>query len=188
MKSKDYFAIDWNSIVLLDEKSPSGLSWSNNYKFAGWKNYKRNGKPSGWRLEYREKAYYCHRILAILFLNLKDNNLVVNHKDCDPFNNSIENLEICTAKENSRRQSCHIAKELHPTNVSGIVGVSEHTTLDGAKYAKAQWNDLNGKIKCKYFPYKKYGKTEAIELAKNCRRDAINLLHIQDAGYPLVKD
>ena len=182
MKSKDYNEIVWQDIVICDLDSPSGLTWRSNGKYSGWKNYKRNGKPNGWRLEYKSKAYYCHRIIAILSLNLRDNSLVVNHKDCNPFNNSIDNLEICTAVENSRRQKCHVGIGLHPTNTSGFVGVSEHIT-DNAYYARAQFTDLNGKIVSKYFPYKTHGSERAIELAVKWRRDSILQLNLEGAGY-----
>lgn len=184
MKSKDYFCIDWSSLVYFDETSKSKLRWISNNKECGWRNYKSNKAPNGWRLEYCNQAFYCHKVIAILKLGLTDNNMVINHIDCNPFNNNLDNLEICTTKENARRQKCHIGRGLHPTNTSGITGVYEHKS-GSCYYAKAQWSDLNGKICCQYYSYKTYGKIKAWELAKEARNRALIELNIQGAGYAL---
>lgn len=46
------------------------------------------------------KKSYIHRLVAIAFLPKKDGKDLVNHKDGNKLNNSIENLEWVTAKEN----------------------------------------------------------------------------------------
>ena len=49
----------------------------------------------------KRKQHQVHRLVALAFLPNPDNLPFINHKDCDPTNNHVSNLEWCTAKENS---------------------------------------------------------------------------------------
>ena len=48
------------------------------------------------------KDFKVHRLVAQAFINNKNNYNVVNHKDGNPLNNSIDNLEWCTQKHNCK--------------------------------------------------------------------------------------
>lgn len=67
------------------------------------------------RIEGQAKRFSVHRLVAYLFCNPPDNyyELEVDHLDNNHFNNSAENLEWVTAKENNRR-----ARENGVNNVS----------------------------------------------------------------------
>ena len=47
------------------------------------------------------KNYYVHRLVAEAFLPKLNENLVVNHKDHNRKNNTVENLEWVTPRENN---------------------------------------------------------------------------------------
>lgn len=48
----------------------------------------------------KRRTYRIHRLVAISFIDNKDNKPYINHIDGNKLNNSIENLEWVTAKEN----------------------------------------------------------------------------------------
>ncbi|MBR0599054.1 NUMOD4 domain-containing protein [Sinanaerobacter chloroacetimidivorans] len=54
-------------------------------------NLYKDGKEKSWRL---------HRLVAITFIPNPNNYLEVNHKDEDPSNNTVNNLEWCTGAYN----------------------------------------------------------------------------------------
>lgn len=48
----------------------------------------------------RHKSYYVHRLVAEAFIPNPDNLPEINHKDCNPGNDKIENLEYCDRSYN----------------------------------------------------------------------------------------
>jgi hypothetical protein len=49
-----------------------------------------------------KKQFTIHRLVATTFIENTHNLPFVNHKDGDPTNNFVDNLEWCTAKHNSK--------------------------------------------------------------------------------------
>lgn len=114
------------------------------------------------------KGYLAHRLIWVLFNKAEiPRGYVINHIDCNPSNNSIENLELVTYHENNQRKMCHIGG-LCAHNVSGINRVFESKTKpNGIDYfynATVAWHE-DSKQRTKSFGYLKYGKEEAWRLA-----------------------
>lgn len=49
----------------------------------------------------KHKNYFIYQLVAETFLEKENKNLIVNHKDGDPTNDNVNNLEWCTYKENT---------------------------------------------------------------------------------------
>jgi len=67
----------------------------------------------------KQKNHNIHRLMAVAFIENPKNYPQVNHKDGDKLNCSIENLEWCTAKQNSRHAHEVIGVRASCTGVFG---------------------------------------------------------------------
>ena len=61
------------------------------------KGYFRVGLTKNKKIKY----FYPHRLVAEAFLENKENKPCINHRDCNPQNNEVSNLEWCSYKENN---------------------------------------------------------------------------------------
>lgn len=107
-------------------------------------------------VDKNHKFMTVHRILATHFLENLENYEVVDHKDRNKLNNSLENLRWTTHSENSRNQSVKNKFGVH--NIFNI-------KIRNYEYYTVQITDNNKKQIRKYFPYNE----EGLMLAKNWR-------------------
>ena len=60
-----------------------------------------------------DRAYLAHRLVATAFLEKsRPEQNVVNHKDGNTRNNSVDNLEWCTSSENEKYSYDHLGKQI----------------------------------------------------------------------------
>lgn len=82
------------------------------------------------RLRNKDGAYnfYVHIIVATVFIDNPDNLPVVNHKDGNKFNNTVENLEWCTRSYN--------IQHAHDTGLTKCTREVIQLSLEGKKIAE----------------------------------------------------
>ena len=132
------------SILKIDDNSPSGLSWIKKAKAAGsLKSYKKKGVFTGkqyWvlKIPYNGKRYdlIVHRVVLLLKEKKLDPDKEVDHIDNNSLNNNPENLRESTHSENMHNS------RIPKNNTSGHKGVFYHK-------ASGKWEvriRFNGKL------------------------------------------
>ncbi len=172
--------------------SPSGLVYAIDvYGGAGYcKIQVTQGSCAGslsregyWKVKTKNGLVSAHRVVYALFhghSSVKDK--VVNHIDNNPSNNLISNLEVVSVPVNARRKKNNNSKT-RTDNRSGVNGVCLSTSRLGHQRCIASVVDIMGIDRSKSFSLLKYGKEEAFRLACEWRKEQIELLNSQGAGY-----
>lgn len=81
------------------------------------------------------KFYRIHRLVAQAFIPNPENYSEINHKDCDPSNNAVDNLEWCTIEYNSKYRFSH-GRACH----KGEKGARATLTNQQASEIREKWN------------------------------------------------
>lgn len=193
-KRKSYPLDIFREFLVYDETSPTFIRWKVD-RYGGENSAAKiakagdvagticKGKQAGYTYVIIDYERYCvHRIIYMLFHGHIPKGYVVNHIDNNPANNSITNLEICTQAQNIRRTKSHNGS-LMSTNNSGFTGVSK---MVDDRYWSARWYE-NDKQKVKHFSIEKHGETEAFRLACEYRKQMIEKLNSEGAGYSIAE-
>lgn len=91
------------------------------------------------RKDRKQRIHLIHRLIATYFIPNPDNLPVINHKDENKTNNSIDNLEWCTYSYNNTYNGIHeksvklISKHIYVYNDNGELVSEYDSTRDAAR-------------------------------------------------------
>lgn len=97
--------------------------------------------------KYRKKKEYIHRLVARHFIENPQNKPQVNHKDGNPANNNVENLEWCTNEENQQHavlHNLHYKGETHKDSKFTEESIKLLPELVAIGFSVTQLNHLTG--------------------------------------------
>ena len=156
---------------VLDDSSPSGLSYKNDYEGYRGRHAHAAGDFAGsmqegyWKVWAFGKQWQVHRIIFQLHHGVEPEGQI-DHIDRSRCTNAITNLRDVTPKINARNKTCQ------KRNSSGKTGV-DRFSVNGFEYWRARWHSVDGKLSNKMFSIKKLGEDEAHRAASNFRDAAI---------------
>ena len=96
-----------------------------------WVELIKNGKT---------KQFLIHRLVGMAFIPNPDNLPMINHKDCNPANNIVENLEWCNYQYNNTYNGRHLKAAITNRN-NHLSDVIYQFTFDG-KFVK-EWESMH---------------------------------------------
>lgn len=108
----------------------------------------------------KQKFCLVHRLIAITFLENLKNYEQVNHKNSNKLDNSFENLEWVTRRENQ----CH--KSINSINTSKYIGVSLYKTTKKWQ-SRIKFNGKNIYLGCFNTEEEAYAKRVQFEIKNN---------------------
>ena len=169
--------------LIYDETSPTCLRWSSDATDSSVGIRHRAGDVAGnqtsvvRKVRIDGKSLVLHKVVWILHNSDVLPGIVIDHIDGDNLNNRIENLRAVTQAENARNEkSCG-------RNKVGINGVVLFVRKGRTDQWRAQYRNLDGVVTQKYFSILRLGKEEAFRQACEWRKEQIELLNSQGAGY-----
>lgn len=180
--------LKWADVFYYDEDSPTCLRWNTEVRcgkdgrilkcsigdIAG----SSSGAGLHYEVTYRQKAYWCHRVVWELHSEVIPSNLSIDHIDGNGKNNTIENLRLVKHAVNMRNRKSNV------NNTSGVTGVCVRVDhKSGTMYWKAAVVGLDGRHKSKCFRISAYGSDEAKHLAIEWRKEQLKELNTLGAGY-----
>lgn len=123
----------------------------------------------------KRKDFKIHRLVAVAFLPNTDNKPFVNHKDFDVTNNNIDNLEWCTAKENTMYSVNKGRWENMVKNETWKKGVeianAKETWKKAVSVAKSKQAWKKGNLRCRELQTYKIAQ----KFAKEANKKKVNL-------------
>lgn len=177
---REYKYEQLSSRFYYDPTSPSALRYKTKTSTNGC-NKRVSGDPAGylWKGKYYlvkigKFNYTVHRIIWVLHNGTIQKSQIIDHIDRNKCNNNIENLRLTTNEHNGRNCIKNVA------NTSGNCGVH---IKDGEYPSVVAFCTNNGKRITKSFSVRKYGYTEAYEMALSARQTMLQNLNESGANY-----
>jgi len=147
----------WGRVRTLDRVVPNGKGGK---RFIRGKTLKQCPKTSdylhvGFSVNGKKVDRYVHRIIAETFLPNPNSLLEVNHKDCNPSNNDVLNLEWVTRKENRQYRDKYGAshkevakkKSVYAINLATLEVLQFRSQCEASRELGVNQGNINNVIK-----------------------------------------